>query len=607
MSGYARLKLLLGESTSAVLVLGVASFISALAEAGILTIAAQVATSLVDGHHHVRLHAGPVHLHTTVATLLLVALVIAIIRLLLQGITSYYPALIAGEVQATMRRDLFGAFTVAAWELQSEDREGHFQEVMTNQIMQASQGALQATTLIVTAFTFVILVVSAFALNVVAAAAVLVAATALFVALRPLNSLGQRLSRGLSAAQMEYAGGVSEGNTIAEETQVFGVAALQREKVDRLIATSKDLFVRSQFLGRGVANVYQSVIYIILVVGLIAVNGEHVASFSALGAVVLLLVRAGSYGQQVQGSYVLVRQSLPFVERIQEATARYKASQPVAGEKQLERVRTLTFEGVGYSYVADRPVLKAISYEVSGGETIGVVGPSGAGKSTMVQLLLRLRSPQEGTYSINGTSVEEYEREDWNRRVLYVPQQPRLIFASVADNVRFFRQIDDEAVEYACRLARIHDEIMSWPQGYDTIVGPRAAAVSGGQQQRICLARAIAGEPEVLVLDEPTSALDPRSETLIQESLIGLKQQLTLFLIAHRMSTLTICDRVMVVVDGRLEAFDTLEALRHSNHYFQLASSLAGSAVPGPTAAPAETTAATDTAPRSARARNRPK
>ena len=116
---------------------------------------------------------------------------------------------------------------------------------------------------------------------------------------------------------------------------------------------------------------------------------------------------------------------------------------------------------------------------------------------------------------------------------------------------------------------------MSWSDGYDTIVGPRADAVSGGQQQRICLARALAARPEMLVLDEPTSALDPHSEAQIGESLTVLKHELTLFIIAHRMSTLDICDRIMVIVDGRLVGFDTRVALQRSNSYYRMASELA--------------------------------
>jgi ABC-type multidrug transport system fused ATPase/permease subunit len=189
--------------------------------------------------------------------------------------------------------------------------------------------------------------------------------------------------------------------------------------------------------------------------------------------------------------------------------------------------------------------------------------------------------PDAGHYLVNGVPAAEFDRADWHRLVAYVPQQPRLLHASVADNIRYFRDIDDEAVERAACLARIHEDVLGWSQGYETIVGPRMDAVSGGQQQRICLARALAARPQMLVLDEPTSALDPHSETLIQESLSSLRHELTLFIVAHRMSTLDICDRVMVVVDGALTAFDTTERLAQSNQYYRSASTLALGAAGG--------------------------
>jgi ATP-binding cassette, subfamily B, bacterial len=226
-------------------------------------------------------------------------------------------------------------------------------------------------------------------------------------------------------------------------------------------------------------------------------------------------------------------------------------------------------------------VLSEISFAVSGGEAIGIVGPSGAGKSTLVQILLRLRTQDRGRYLVNGVPAEQFARSEWNRRVAYVSQEPRLVHATVAENIRYFRDLPREAIERAGRLARIHDDVVSWPQGYDTVVGPRADAVSGGQQQRICLARALAARPEVLVLDEPTSALDPTSERLIQESLSALKHELTLFIVAHRLSTLDICDRVMVIVDGRLAAFDTTAFLQAHSPYYRTASGLATSAPAG--------------------------
>jgi ABC-type multidrug transport system fused ATPase/permease subunit len=220
-------------------------------------------------------------------------------------------------------------------------------------------------------------------------------------------------------------------------------------------------------------------------------------------------------------------------------------------------------------------VLSEITFAVAKGEAIGIVGPSGAGKSTLVQLLLRLRTADAGRYLVNGIPAEDVADVDWHSRVAYVPQESRLLHTSVRDNIRYYRAIDDAEVERAARLARVHEDIVTWANGYDTIVGPRADAVSGGQQQRICIARALCGRPEILILDEPTSALDPRSESLLQESLQGLKATLTLFVVAHRISTLNICTRIMVIEHGKIAAFDTAENLRLRSAYFRSAAALA--------------------------------
>lgn len=575
-SQWERLAFLIGDRKSSVIMLAVCSTIAAMCESGILAISARAATALVN--QSARLHGrfGPVALNMTVKELLFIALGLAVLRLLLQGPISYLPSAISGDVQATMRRRLVDAYSHASWELQSQDREGHFQEMMTNQIQQASAGASQATQLIISLATFLILVLSAFALNPIAALVVFAAAVALFAALRPANAVAMRLSRRLSAAQLDYAGSVGEANRVTEEVNVFGTAEEQCSRVTRFVLAARALYVKTQVVARLIPNLYQSLIYFVLVIGLLVITEASLAGFSSLGAVVLLLVRAGTYGQNAQGFWVSMRQSLPFVERLQNAIDVYSRSTPARGELALGEIRTLAFDDVEYRYRDDRPVLRDLSFTVKGGETVGVIGPSGAGKSTMVQILLRLREPRSGRFLINGADAADIRSEDWHAEVAYVPQTPKLIHASVADNVRFYRDFDDAAVEHACRLARIHDEIMSWPQGYQTIVGPRADAVSGGQQQRICLARALISQPSMLVLDEPTSALDPRSEALIQESLEALHNELTLFIIAHRMSTLSICNRVMVVLDGSLDAFDTLPALTEGNEYYRLASGLSG-------------------------------
>jgi ABC-type multidrug transport system fused ATPase/permease subunit len=150
-----------------------------------------------------------------------------------------------------------------------------------------------------------------------------------------------------------------------------------------------------------------------------------------------------------------------------------------------------------------------------------------------------------------------------------VPQEPRLLVDTVAANIRFLREgVSDADVERAARLAGLHDEIAARPEGYATLVGPRGEGFSGGQRQRMCIARALVRKPDVIIFDEPTSALDVHAEAVVQEALARLKGTATLFIIAHRLSTLRVCDRVMVLQEGRLQSFASSEELARNEGYF---------------------------------------
>jgi ATP-binding cassette, subfamily B, bacterial len=574
-----QLDLLIGDKRSLIAMIAFTSMIAGFCEAALLAIIAQVAAGLVNspkGHSASHTKAsGLFDLHVSIGTLLWVGLALALARFVLQWPLSVLPAKIAADVQATLRLKLFRSFSRASWDVQSRDREGALQEVMTSQSAQATGGAMQSTGILTSSFQFVIMMGTAVALSPPAAAIVFSIATGMFVILRPLRSMGVRRSRALSQSQVQYAGGIAEANRMVEESHVFGVADAQLDRVARRIGRVREFFFRTQLIGKLVPNVYQSLIYMLLIGALFALEGLGAGHAASLGAIVLLLFKAAQSGQSIQSSYQALQQSLPFIDRLHGVKQRYAESEVVNGDRQLESVETIAFEDLSFAYNPARPVLTDISFSVAAGEAIGIVGPSGAGKSTLVQILLQLRAPGGGHYLVNGEDVREFRRDDWHRLVAYVPQEPRLLHDTVAANIRFFRDLDDEAVERAAKLARIHEDIAGWPQGYETIVGPRADAVSGGQQQRICLARALAARPNVLVLDEPTSALDPLSEALIQESLLALKSELTLFTVAHRMSTLDMCHRVMVILDGRLVAFDTKEVLKQENPYYRSASLIA--------------------------------
>jgi ABC-type multidrug transport system fused ATPase/permease subunit len=152
-----------------------------------------------------------------------------------------------------------------------------------------------------------------------------------------------------------------------------------------------------------------------------------------------------------------------------------------------------------------------------------------------------------------------------------------LIAGTVAENIRFFRDdVTQEQIEHASRLANLHDDIAGFADGYDRQVGEQGSHLSGGQQQRLIIARALVEKPDVLILDEPTSALDVRSEHLIRQTLNTLREKMTIIIVAHRLSTLEICDRIMVIQDGELKGLDTPENLEKTNDFYREALILSG-------------------------------
>jgi ABC-type multidrug transport system fused ATPase/permease subunit len=573
-TGLRQLRMLCGDRTGPAAALVVASILAGLAEASVLALLAEVAAAMVQGAHKLSTDIGPARLDMSLGTALALAIALAFARLLLGLVIARLPARIAADVQARWRRELFDAFAGASWAVQSRDREGHLQELMTNQVNQAMQAALQVVASLSGGAIFLALVAAAFVLNPLLALIIFVTAFCLFWLMRPISRLGRSAAKDLSQTSMNYAAELSEMVRLSEDAHVFGAGNAYRKRMGDWIETGRRDYFRYQWTGGLVRNIYQSLVMVLIVLGLTGLYLASASNVAALGAVVLMLVRATSYAQQFQGGFHALNQVLPYTERLEAATQRYRASAPPSGNLSVPPIESITFDDVSFAYRPDRKALRGVSFNVSAGEAIGIVGPSGAGKSTLIQLLLQLREPDDGRYLINGLPAGSLRQSDWHQTVAYVAQESRVMHGTVADNIRFFRELDDAAVQRAASLAHIHDEIMQLPSGYDPVISQVGDAVSGGQRQRICIARALAGEPQVLVLDEPTSALDMASEVAVRAALQELQGQITMFVAAHRLSALRNCNRVLVLAHGSVEAFASADELERNNAFYQVASAL---------------------------------
>ncbi|MCL4457689.1 MAG: ABC transporter ATP-binding protein/permease [Nitrospirae bacterium] len=234
--------------------------------------------------------------------------------------------------------------------------------------------------------------------------------------------------------------------------------------------------------------------------------------------------------------------------------------------------RSIDFKDVSFFYMGRDNLLRNINVTIEKGKLTAIVGPSGVGKTTIINLVLGLFSPSTGSVELDGVDLRDYKIETWLEKIGFVSQDTFIFHSTIADNISFgSEKYSMKNIINAATIAHVHDFVQSFPEGYNTIVGERGMKLSGGQQQRIALARAILRKPEILILDEATSSLDNISESQVQEAIGNISENLTVIVVAHRLSTVKNADKIVMLDNGKIAEEGThSELLNRKGYYWNL-------------------------------------
>jgi ATP-binding cassette, subfamily B, bacterial len=531
------------------------SLVVGVIEALLLYLVAKLALSLSTGITTVDLGAGPLRDHAVpIRPVVLGTLALVVLVSLLAIPLSRTAADVSAATLVRLRSAFTDGFLHSSWSYRSSLPEGHLQELLGEYCTRAERLVQQLSTIVVSVCGMALLILAAIIIAPVPGLVTLVGLSVVGLMLLPLT---QRLRTGSSVyvdINKDLSSEVAQTSRVAVEIASFRVEQPVAEELSVGIDASGVALAKFRTISRLTPMLYQygALGLIVAMIGVVVLLHQ---SLTAVAPVLLLIIRALSYVKQLQTATQVGNEVLPYVLAIEVELAELEANRAVTGVTPLDHLTRLSFESVSFEYLADQPVLVDVELAIDQGEAVGFVGPSGGGKSTLTQLLLQLRRPTTGRIAVGGAQPEGVGLDDvspasWARLVGLVPQDNQLISGTVADNIRFYRaEFTLDQVTTAGRAAHLHDEIEALPDGYQTRIGPGARNLSGGQRQRLGIARALLGQPEMLVLDEPTSALDQRSEQLIQRTLQELKGTTTLVIVAHRPATLEVCDRILRVQD----------------------------------------------------------
>ena len=505
---------------------------------------------------------------------LLMALIVAlfILKAAITYLSYYVNEKIATDYENRARKRLFRKTLKADWPFLLEQRIGHLESVLIQDTYMSS-GILSNISAIIMVGTSMIMYAFV-ALNISASITLLTLGLGviLFFLLRPFFYKIRKLSENFGKIYRSINNHVSEHMIGSKTVKSIGaedkVIDSVMEDMESLRKIRIDIALYNKAPGAFLEPLGFVFISILLLFYYHYDSAFNIASFAAI---MYLVQKKISFMQSINTRLNAINEALPHLQTVidfEKNAADHEEKNegvlPFSFENQIE------LKNISFAYNQERQVLKNLNLNIKKGEMLGLIGPSGAGKTTLVDILLRLFEPGSGEILIDGQNIHDIGILEWRKKLSYVSQEIFLLNDTIENNIRFYDDsVSEKDIIASAKMANISDFVSSLPEGFQTVVGERGIRLSGGQRQRIILARALARKPEVLILDEATSALDNESEVLIQKSIEGLKNQVTVLAIAHRLSTVMNSDRLIVMDNGKIiEEGKPNELLKNKDSYF---------------------------------------
>jgi len=388
----------------------------------------------------------------------------------------------------------------------------------------------------------------------------------------------KRLGQARIDANKERFTAVSEAFGAAKEVKVGGLEEAYIQRFSKPAETYALGQATAQVIAQLPRYALEAIAFggmLLVILYLMARSGSFAAALPLIALYAFAGYRLMPALQQIYGAFTQLRFAGPALEALHQDLSSLQAADAQHDHiTPLPLTQSITLKQVSYRYSnAPQPALKGIDLSIRAQSTVGFVGATGSGKTTTVDVILGLLEPQEGHLRVDGHPITAANRRQWQCAIGYVPQHIYLADDSVAANIAFgvnVKDIDPQAVERAAKIANLHEFVINdLPQGYATTVGERGVRLSGGQRQRIGIARALYHNPRVLILDEATSALDNLTEQAVMEAVNNLGHDITIILIAHRLSTVRQCDQIYLLERGGVKAQGTFEELTKNNLQFK--------------------------------------